>query len=170
MKKQLLSLLFFLTLSFLLCGLQGTLYFLPFPRPYFWFIILTFYSFQKNLLFCLMANILHICVIGSYSAVSLSFLLLIMNFYSLFLILIRERFHTSKRHVIVASGSGCLFFLVAQWFFECFQVQFYSPPIWSWLFTSLMTFAISPLIVLLLDKVNTYIQFETVDTLENLRI
>lgn len=170
MKKNLISLFFFLSVSFLLSGLQGSLYFFPIPMPYFWFIIFTYYSFRKNLLFSLIANICHAYVICSFTAIPISTLLLIMNFMTLGIVAVRDRFHTSQLHIAIASGLGCFFFLLSKWCMQGFYNSFFFPQVLSWFFVSLTTLLFAPLLIRFLKTFDERIHYERIDTLVNLRI
>lgn len=170
MKKSALSMAFFLTLSFLLCGIQASLYFLPFALPYFWFVVLCYYSFNKNLNFSLICNLLHIFVISQFSSVSVSTLLICMNLLTLFFLLIRDRFHIGLVQISLSSGLGCLFFLFYAWLVNCFLHGFYYPNVLSWFGSCLMTLIFSPVIITILSFVDKKIHVERIDTLENLRI
>lgn len=170
MKKNLLSLLFFLSVSFLLSGLQGSLYFFPISIPYFWFIIFTYYSFRKNLLFSLVANLFHAFVICCFTSISVSMLLITMNLLTLGFVAIRERFHTSQLHIAIASGLGCFFFLLSKWSIQCLYSSFFYPQLLSWVSVSFVTFLVSPLLIRFLASFDEKIHYERVDTLVNLRI
>ena len=170
MKKTILSMALFLTLSFFLCGIQASLYFLPFALPYFWFIILCYYSFNKNLNFSLICNFLHTFVISQFSSVSISTLLICMNILTLLFLLIRDRFHIGLMQISLSSGLGCFFFLFYAWMVNSLLHGFYYPNILSWIGSCLMTLIFSPVIISLLSFVDKRIHTERIDTLENLRI
>lgn len=170
MKKNALTLLLFLSLSFLLCGIQSSLYFLPLPVPYFWFIILTYYSFNKNLAFALLCNFLHIFVISQFSSVHLSSLLINMNILTLIFLIFRDRFHIGLLQTSLSAGLGCLTFLIISWTLNSMLYGIYIPNILSWIGISLMTSLFSILIIPIVKTVDKKIHTERVDTLENLRI
>lgn len=170
MKKNALSLFCLISLSFLLSGLQGNLYFLPVAMPYFWFIIFTYYSFKKDLLFSLTANAIHVFVLSSFTSLSLSLLLTLLNLTGLVFFIIKERLHTTNLHITIASGAGCLFFIIANWSIKIFFNPFFTPNWTSWMGTFFTTLIVAPPLIFILDQIDHKIQFERIDTLENLRI
>ena len=170
MKKTSVCLLLFITLSFFLCGIQASLYFLPFSLPYFWFVILTYYSFKKSLQFSLVCNLFHIFIISQFSSIGISSLLVNMNLVSLLFLILRDRFHIGLLQMSLSSGVGCLFFLFNSWFLSSMANGFYWPNLWSWVGSSLMTVLVAPAIIPILSFFDQKIHIERIDTLENLRI
>ncbi|MEM7646622.1 MAG: hypothetical protein AAF203_06925 [Pseudomonadota bacterium] len=170
MKKNFMSLILFLSVSFVCCGLQACLYFLPLPLPFFWFAILSYYSFKKSLLFALLINVIHVLVITTFTTVSGGLLLLIMNVFTLAFYLLRERFHTSHIHISVGSGIGCLLFLFSYWLGEGLLAGFSYPRILHWLLASVVTLIVTPPLVLFLESIDSWIHYERIDTLQNLRV
>ena len=170
MKKTALCYVYFLAVSFFLSGIQSSLYFLPFSMPYFWFIVLTYYSFNKNLIFCVTLNLLHLFVICQFSSISLFTLLINMNFISLAFILIRDRFHVGLLQISMSAGLGCFIFLLNGWFLNSLSHGFHIPQLLSWFGASIMTALFTPLLIPLLEFIDKKIHTERIDTLENLRI
>ncbi len=170
MKKNILSLTLFLTLSFFLSGLQGSFYFLPLPLPHFWFIILTFYSFQKPLLFILVANLTHALVLSAFSASTLAYPLLVINILSFCFFVFSQRFNTNWSHISIAAGLGCFTFHLTDWFLSGLSYGFATPNFLSWLSTSFVTFLFAPPLVHVLSSIDQRVYYERIDTLENLRI
>ncbi len=170
MKKHLFSLVTFISFCFVLAGLQGNLYFLPVSVPSFWFIIFSFYSFKKPLLFSLVCNLLLALTITSFSAISISLLIGLLNIFTFAFVVIRERFHTSNFHIVVASGSGYLLFLFLKWFIQCFSQGFYYPNIVNWIVSAIFTTLLAPIFIAILSKLDEKIHFERIDTLQNLRV
>lgn len=170
MKKAFLFTISFMGICFFLTGLQSSLYFSPVALPSFWFIILTFYSFKKSLFFSILMNIPLALVIISFSLLPLPRLLILMNLMSLFFYFTRERFHTSNWHVSVASCCGILFFLSLDWLLDSTLYGFSYPNLFSWIGTALSTLLFSMPLVFVLDKIDQRLEYERIDTLENLRI
>jgi nitrogen fixation-related uncharacterized protein len=170
MKKKILLLLSCLGTSFLLSGLQGNFYFLPIPMPYFWFIVLTYYSFQKSIVFSLITNIFHALILSSFTSLSVSLLLVCLNLMTFIFATISERFNTTTLHIAIASGLGSLFFSFFLWTIQSLHYNFTPPPVGHWLGTSIMTFIFSVPLFFLLKSFDHKIQYERIDTLENLRI
>ena len=170
MKKSILFTLSFMGISFFLTGLQSSLYFSPLALPAFWFIILTFYSFKKSLFFSILMNVPHALVIISFSLLPLPRLLILMNLMSLFFYFTRERFHTSNWHISMASSCGILFFLSMDWLLDSALYEFSYPSLFSWVGMALSTLLFSIPLVFILDKIDQKIEYERIDTLENLRI
>ncbi len=170
MKKSVWSAITYLSVSFLLSGLQGSLYFFPIPLPAVWFIVLTFYSFRKSLLFCLWINIPHLFVVAAFSTVAWAPMLIQMNLMTLAFYIIRERFHTKPIHIALGAAGGFFIFQSMHWLRELYWGQWDWPPALSWLGSSLATLVVAPLIIMALDMVTQRIEYERIDTLENLRI
>lgn len=160
----------FLFSSFIFSGLQATLYFFPVSMPLFWLIITTYYTFRKSLIYSLILNVAHTLLIISFTTLAPSRLLFSMNILTLVFYIIRERFHTGLIHIALASGVSTFFFLSGQWFLQILQKNLYLPPFGSWLGISLMTLVAAYPLAYFLEKIDGKIQFERVDTLENLRI
>ncbi len=170
MKKTLWSAVTFLGLSFILSGLQGSLYFFPIPMPATWFIVLAYYSFRRSLIFSLWLNIGHLFVIASFATVSWAPMLVQMNLMTLAFFIIKERFHTQPMHIALGASGGYFIFQSLHWFREMFWFQWSWPSVFSWFGTSLTTLLLAPLIIFALDTVTRRIEYERIDTLENLRI
>lgn len=170
MKKALWSGLAYLGVSFFLSGLQGSLYFFPIPLPAIWFIVLTFYSFRKSLWFSLWLNIPHLLVIASFSVASWAPMILQMNAMTLAFYFIRERFHTQKLHIALGASGGFVIFQALTWLRESLWSAWSWPPLLSWVGTGLCTLLVAPFIIFALDSVTQRIDYERIDTLENLRI
>lgn len=170
MKKNLLCLTFFLTISFFLSGLQASLYFLPVPLPHFWIIVLTYYSFQKPIVFSLSANLFHILVLASFSSTLFSIPLLVMNVLTLSFHMISQRFNTTWTHLSFAAGFGSLTYHVLDWFLAGMVHAFAYPSLFTWASTSLVTFLFTPVLTPILHSVDKRIHYDRVDTLENLRV
>ena len=170
MRRTLLSLFLFLGTSFFLSGLQSNFYFLPFPVPHFWFIVLTYYSFKKDLLFSLVANILHSLIICSFSSISISFFLIIINLFSLSFHLIGKRFHTNNQHLVLAAGSGCFLFYFFKWCLLCLRYDFFYPSFLPWIGASLMTLIVALPFLFVFDRIDKKIHSERISLLKHLRI
>lgn len=170
MKKFLLLSVLFLGSSFLLSGLQSSLYFFPLSIPAFWFIIFSYYSFKKSLLFTLAMNIIHALVIASFATPNLGQFLILLNLLSLAFYMLREHFHTNHWHISLASSAGFVFLMLACWFFSLGSTGWVFPNVLSWLGTATTTLIAAPPIIFLLDHFDKQIEYERVDTLENLRI
>ena len=170
MKKPFLFTLIFMGLSFLLSALQSSLYFLPLPRPAFWFIILTAYSFRKSLKFSLLMNIPHTLGLVSFSFLPLGRLLILMNLMSLFFYFTRERFHTNHWHMSLGSGCGILFFLSINWFLDSFFYGLHYPQLFHWMGMALSTALFSMPLMFILEAIDQRLEYERIDTLENLRV
>lgn len=170
MKKTISYCLTFLGFSFFLSGLQGSLYFSPIPLPSFWFIIFTFYTFRKSLRFSLLMNIPHALVIASFSTLNLGLFLILINFFTISFHFIWERFHTNRWHMSLSAGGGYFLFLLTFWIFETGPFQFHWPPVLQWFGASLSTLIVAPFLISVLDGINKRIEYERIDTLENLRI
>lgn len=170
MKKSLVSLMAFMGLSFVFSGLQATLYFLPVALPYFWVIVLNYYSFHKSPLFILIANIAHVIVLMSFTTTSPALLILIMNGLSLILYIIGQRLNITIQHMAIASAVSCLVLLLSLWWLRGLTHEFYFPPILSWIGITAMTlfFAIPTLTIL--RMIDHRIHLERIDTLANLRV
>lgn len=170
MKKILLPSLLFILTSFVLSGLQATLYFFPIQVPLFWITVHAFYSFRKSLLFSLTLNIAHTLVIISFSTTPAGQILLTMNFFTIVFYFIRERFHTGLAHIALASAVSSFIFFSANWFLHAIQRNLYFPNLGSWISMALTSLILSYPLAFFLEKMDDKIQFETIDTLENLRI
>ena len=170
MKKIFLSSFLFLSTSFLLSALQGNLYFLPFSMPLFWTIILAYYSFRKSLKFVLLLNIAHCLVLISFSTIPPSHLIMSMNLFSLAFYFVKERFHTNFWHISLGASMAAVTFKMAQWLGSGLVHQFIFPNLLEWLRIGIITFAIAPFLVNFFERLDEKIQFERIDTLENLRI
>ncbi len=170
MKKNLWSALAYLSVSFFLSGLQGSLYFFPIPMPAVWFIVLTFYSFRKSLLFSLWLNIFHLMVLASFSTMAWAPMILQMNLITFAFYFIRERFRTETLHIVLGASGGYFAFQSMNWFFGLSWTQLSWPPLLTWTGTSLSTLILAPFIIFALDSVTHKIDYERIDTLENLRI
>jgi hypothetical protein len=170
MKKNSVSLFLFLTFSFFLSGLQGSFYFLPLPLPHFWFIILTYYSFNKPLLFILVANLAQTLMLSSFSSSFLSIPLLTMNAISICFYAYSQRFNSDWKHMSLAAGIGSLAFHLIDWLLVSLQLGLRIPTLLPWISTSLVTLLLAPLIITVLSGLEKRIYYERIDTLENLRI
>jgi hypothetical protein len=170
MKKLFLQYSLFLGSSFILTGLQGALYFSPLPLPAFWFIIFTYYSFQKSLSFSLCINVAHALVIGSFAYLNFGVLLLVLNGMSLSFYLLKERFHTQIWHISLGTGFGLFLLHSVLWLIQNGEFFWAWPPLLEWVGTALATFLFSFPIIFLLDKFDRQIEYERIDTLENLRV
>lgn len=170
MKKFVLYAMTFLAPSFVLSALQGSLYFSPVALPVAWIICLTYYSFRKSLMFSLFMNIPMSLVVISFSILPIGRLLILINIISFFFYLTRERFHTSLWHIALASGSGLFFFLTMDWLLDGLWFQFSAPNLLSWFGMSLSTTIFAFPFIYILEKIDKKIEYERVDTLENLRI
>ena len=100
----------------------------------------------------------------------LSLLLVILNIITFTFAIIKERFHTSHIHIAIASGAGCLFFMLSTWSVQSFIHNIYSPNLLGWIGTSIMTLIFAPPLIFILNTIDEKIHFERIDTLENLRI
>jgi hypothetical protein len=170
MKKTLWSALAFLGLSFLLSGLQGSLYFSPIPLPASWFVILTYYSFRKSLIFALCLNFAHIFVLASFAQIPWAPMILAMNLLTIAFSLISERFHTQSLHIALGASGGFLLFQTIDWFIRMPLWRLEWPPLLTWAGTSLSTLVVAPVLIFTLDAMTRKIEYERIDTLENLRI
>ncbi len=170
MKKNILSAFFFLATSFFLSALQGNLYFLPFSMPIFWAIIMAYYSFRKSLEFAMVLNILHCLLLISFTTTSPSQIILTMNLFTLAFYFVKDRFHTNFWHISIAAALSAVSFKVSQWILTSFFHQLIFPNILEWFGTGIITFATALFLVNFLERVDEKIQFERIDTLENLRI
>ena len=170
MKKELISSLLFLAPSFLLSALQGNLYFSPISLPMFWCIFLTYYSFKKSLPQSLLLNIAHCFIIASYTTASLSQLILTMNGFSLVCYALRSRFNTGTIHMTLTSGAITLIFFISQWLLQVTSDSLYLPRLLGWIGTALVTTLVAPFFMHLLSAIESKIQAEKVETLQNLRV
>ena len=170
MKKNAFSLFFLMSVSFLLSGIHGNLYFLPLPMPYFWFAIFAYYSFRKSLNYVIVANLMHIFVITSFSAAKPAALLLLLNLFSLAFLFIRERFHTTRGHIAIASGTGTFLFLFINWSIQSFAGHFMYPQFFIWLGISFSTLLFALPLIAFCQKIDDRFYVERIDTLQNLRI
>ena len=170
MKKSVGLCLIYLLISFVLSGLQGSLYFFPIAMPFFWVIILTYYSFKKSLLFSLLANLAHIFVITAFTTMPPAQLLLIVNLISLSFYFLRERFHTNQWHMTAASASATFAIFLANWLLGMTGSGFYYPQFLTWLGASFITLLVAPAFIFILQKIDQRIEFERIDTLANLRV
>jgi hypothetical protein len=170
MKKPLSLAFLYLFVSFFLCGVQGSLYFLPLAMPFFWMIILTHYSFQRSLLFSILTNIPHALVITSFTSLSLSFLLIMMNLVSLTFFFFKDRFHINLWYKMSGAAAGTFTLLSTTWVVGVFNKGFYYPDIFSWTASSIFTFLFSPLLFLFFQRLEQRIELERVDMLANLRV
>ena len=164
-------LILFSVTIFLLSGLQAHLQILPLPIPQFWFIILTYYSFKKNLFFSLIANFMHSFIICSFSSIFIGSFLLIINVLTFFFVLIGEKFKIENNHITLASGIGLFFFYLFDWYLQSLGNGFLHPPIFQWITTGLVTLIMAPPIILFFDKINRKIEFnfKRIEVLKNLR-
>ncbi len=170
MKKALLSLISFLGISFFLSGLQATLYFLPITLPYFWMVVLSYYSFHKSFLFIMVANFFHVLLLMSFTTASPAILLVTLNGISMILFIIGQRLNITQIHMALGSALSCVVLLFSIWLFTGITALFYFPPILSWLGISLMTFAAALPLLGFLKIIDSRIHLERIDTLANLRI
>ena len=170
MKHSLMSLTLFLGTSFILSGLQSHLQLLPLPAPHFWFIIITYYSFRKNLFFSLTANIFHGFIICLFSSVFIGSFLILINLTTFFFVIIGERFPVNNRHMMTGAGAGCFLFLFFKWLFQCLNYGFSQPRLFQWISTSLATFIVAPFFFFVFDKIDKKINSERVETLKSLRV
>ena len=170
MKKELISLFYFLLIGFLLSGLQSSFYFLPIPMPHFWFIILTYCGLKKSLLFNLVANIFQVIVISAFTVTLVSLFLLLLNGISLGLWTFRERFHTNRLQMSLAAGFGSFLFLFLVWTWESLSYGFSFPPILQWTLEAGVTLICAPWLVYILESLDSWVHYERIDTLQNLRV
>ncbi|MCB0379477.1 MAG: hypothetical protein KDD33_13370 [Bdellovibrionales bacterium] len=161
----------FLFVSLILSGLQASLHFLPFALPAFWFTVMVYYSFEKPLLFSLIANSFHIFVLTEYTSASLAPLLFSMNIVSLVLVFLRGRFHLGMLEKTTATAISFLSFQLSYWILASwFLDQFYYPNLLAWLGMALVTTLAFPLVFVFLKMIDSRLNTQRVDTLEILRV
>ncbi len=170
MKKSALTLLTFMGISFFLSGLQATLYFLPLTLPYFWVIVLSYYSFHKNFLFILTANFFHVLILVSFTTTSPALLIVLLNGVSMILYVIGQRLNITQMHMALGSALSSLVLLFLIWLFGSLTHVFEFPPLFSWIGITLMTFVFALPLLSILKAIDGRIHLDRIDTLANLRI